>query len=404
MGDCVWCSSGWALAAMLPESDDLIKDVIKTLLVAGAVALLTLIGNKLYRVIRRQFGRKDDFRWRVERARSTVRRDGTGLWLAIPIVRPREYDDWMSAMPFVLTVANDKGGVGKTTTTVNLAAAFAARLTKPTLVIDLDPQGSASAQMLAGTRWQPPAGQQSPASIAIDGGQSASWLVGPATATKQFSWRDNDGNTQLTPNAFALPAFYELTETEGRAVTEWQIGDRMRDIRYDLFRLIRHPQVREYFGAVLIDAPPRFSISSIQALCASTHVLVPSILDNTSATAVGYFGRQLRRHENLWPRLKVVGILGTMGQGQGHEQGALKIAADALADNVRGTGTQLAALAQAGIPFAIPHDLSVPDRACIGRTGGAGIAYNCLGDNREGRDVREVFDKLAGELERRMQR
>ncbi|MGQ4828065.1 ParA family protein, partial [Enterococcus faecalis] len=87
--------------------------------------------------------------------------------------------------------------------------------------------------------------------------------------------------------------FYELTETENRAVTEWQLGERERDIRYDLFRLLRDPAVRQHYGAVLIDAPPRFSISSIQALCASTHVLVPSVLDNTSATAVGYFGRQL---------------------------------------------------------------------------------------------------------------
>ena len=94
--------------------------------------------------------------------------------------------------------------------------------------------------------------------------------------------------------------------------------------------------MREKFGAVLIDAPPRFSISSVQALCASTHVLVPTILDNTSATAVGYFGQQLRRHEALWPRLRVVGILGTMAQNiayktgvENYELGALKTAQDA---------------------------------------------------------------------------
>src|SRR5262249_28225633 len=154
------------------------------------------------------------------------------------------------------------------------------------------------------------------------------------------------------------------------------------------------------FGAVLIDAPPRFSISSIQALCASTHVLVPTILDNTSSPAVGYFGKQLQRHEALWPRLRVVGILGMMAQNlnlaegkQNYERGALTSAKDALADNIRGTKTELAHLERLNVPFEIPYELSVPDRAIIGKTGGNGIAYNCLGNNDDGREVRQVFDK-----------
>ena len=184
-----------------------------------------------------------------------------------------------------------------------------------------------------------------------------SWLLGEASAARPFTWQDSKGTTRLTQNAFGLAAFYELTETEDRAVAEWLIGDRTRNIRYDLFRLLRDPQVRNRFGAVLIDAPPRFSISSIQALCASTRVLVPTILDNTSASAVGYFGRQLRRHEELWPRLRVVGILGMMAQNlsfkegaQNYEPGALTLAKDALADNLRGTKTELAQLDRFEIP------------------------------------------------------
>lgn len=411
--DCAWCRAIWAaLSDMLPGNNELTKDIVKALLVAIAVAILTWLANRAYRLLKRLKRRifaPDDYRWRVERARSTVRPDGPGLWLAIDQERPPHYDDWMQALPFVMTVANDKGGVGKTTTTVNLAAAFAARLPKPVLVIDLDPQGSASAQMFAGTAWRPVAGQQSPASLAIDGGRLPTWLVGEASAARPFTWKDNQGTTRQTQNAFGLAAFYELTETEDRAVAEWLIGDRTRDIRYDLFRLLRDPQVRNRFGAVLIDAPPRFSISSIQALCASTHVLVPTILDNTSAPAVGYFGKQLRRHERLWPRLRVVGILGMMAQNlsykqgvQNYEPGALKIAKDALADNLRGTKTELTHLDLLNIPFDIPYEFSIPDRSIIGKTGGNGIAYNCLGDNADGREVRGIFEKLVVELERRM--
>lgn len=404
--NCAWCQRVWsALSDVLPGNNEVIKDIIKAILVALALAILGWLGRALYRVLKTLWQRlrsPDKYKRQVERALGTVDPNKDGLWLTIDVDRPAQYDDWMQASPFVMTVANDKGGVGKTTTTVNLAAAFAARLSKPVLVIDLDPQGSASAQMFAGSPWVPKAGSQSPASLAIDGVMKPQELVGQMGMARPFTWRDNQKATKQTPNAFGLAAFYELTETENRAVTEWQLGERERDIRYDLFRLLRDPAVRGHYGAILIDAPPRFSISSIQALCASTHVLIPSVLDNTSATAVGYFGRQLRRHEKLWPRLKVVGVLGMMTQDLGHEEGAMKTAVDALADNLKGTMTDLGYLERLPIPFGIPYELSIPDRSIIGKTGGNGIAYNCLGDNAQGLEVREVFDKLAGELERRM--
>ncbi len=136
---CAWCRAIWAaLSEMLPGNNELIKDIIKALLVAGAVWALTWFGRAIYRWLKRIIT-GDDNAWRVERVRAAVRPDGPGLWLAIKHERPSQYDDWMQAHPFVMTVANDKGGVGKTTTTVNLAAAFAARLPKPVLVIDLDP-------------------------------------------------------------------------------------------------------------------------------------------------------------------------------------------------------------------------------------------------------------------------
>lgn len=404
--DCAWCWQVWtALSDMLPGNNEVVKDVIKAALVAIAVGILTWLARKIWQFIKGLFKRiftPNECCWKVERTRSTVNTAGPGLWLAIQRELPAQYPDYMQASPFVMTVANDKGGVGKTTTTVNLASAFAARLSKPVLVIDLDPQGSGSAQMFAGTQWRPPAGQQSPASLAIDGQMEPGALIGPASAARPFTWRDSQGTTRQTPNAFGLAAFYELTDTEHLAIAEWQIGDRMRDIRYDLFRLLRDPAVRNHFGAVLIDAPPRFSVSSIQALCASTHVLVPTILDGTSAPAVGYFGRQLSRHAELWPHLKVLGVLGMMAQGLNHEAGFLKTATDALVDNVRGTKTELSSLERLGFPFEIPYDLSIPDRSIIGRTGGNGIAYNCLGNGEEARKVKAVFDKLADELEKRM--
>jgi chromosome partitioning protein len=117
---------------------------------------------------------------------------------------------------------------------------------------------------------------------------------------------------------------------EDRVMVEWLIGDRKEDVRYTLYRLLRSPEVQARFALILIDCPPRLTTACVQALCASTHILIPTVLDPTSAKAVGYFGTQLKRHEKLWPHLKVVGVLGTMTRQLNGEQDALQIAGDQL--------------------------------------------------------------------------
>ena len=107
--------------------------------------------------------------------------------------------------------------------------------------IDFDPQGSMSSLMFAGTYWPPSPGQLSLASLAINGSKSPDWLAGDTSAARPFTWKDNQGNTRQTANAFGLSAFYDLIETEDRIVAEWLIADRKHDIRYDLFRLLHDP-------------------------------------------------------------------------------------------------------------------------------------------------------------------
>lgn len=126
------------------------------------------------------------------------------------------------------------------------------------------------------------------------------------------------------------------------------------------------------------------------------------MLDDLSAGAVGYFGKQLRRHEELWPHLRVLGIVGSMVEGQNHEKPALTAAGDALRESLKGSKTRLNALQSAGIPLEFPYELSIPQRASLGRTAGKGIAYAALGNNKEGNEVRAIFDALADEIVKRM--
>lgn len=392
------------LSEVLPGNNEIAKDVIKALVAAALVALITWLAQKLYKSLRRigaSIWGPDDYRWRVERARSAVDQKGPGLWLAIPIERPREYDDRMNSRPHVLAVANEKGGVSKTTTTANIASAFAHKLQRPVLLLDLDFQGSSGSLMHAGTPWQPQPPHLSAASEAISEQITPSMLARPNGFAREFTWTDNRGVVRHTANAFGLSAFYDLKDMEDRVMVEWLLGDRKHDVRYTLYRLLRSPEVQERFALILIDCPPRLTTACIQALCASTHILIPTVLDPTSAKAVGYFGTQLKQHEKLWPHLKVAGVLGTMTRQLQGEQDALQTAGDQLRATLSGNTSKLNWLHRLEIPYEIPYDMVLKDVPEIGRAAERGIAYDCV-TGTNGEPIRTYFNKLAGVLEERM--
>jgi hypothetical protein len=132
--------------------------------------------------------------------------------------------------------------------------------------------------------------------------------------------------------------------------------------------------------------------------------LIPTVLDPTSAKAVGYFGAQLKKHETLWPQLKVVGVLGTMTRELKGETDALKTAGDQLRATLTGNTTKLNYLQGLGVPYEVPYDMVLRDVPEIGRAAEKGIAYDCVSKTDGGDDIRLYFDKLAEVLEERMNR
>ena len=226
---------------------------------------------------------------------------------------PLIYREIRSSIP-IYTVANLKGGVGKTTITTGLAGHFANPFGDPrrkkerVLIIDLDFQGSLSSMALTTANCIPENGSISRAAELISGDCTGAGLINMHQRVKGL---DNLANGHLV-ELYAIPAYYDLAQAENRLMVEWLIGDGKRDIRYNLAKVLLSEEVQRRYDRIIIDAPPRLTTAHVQALAASTHVLIPTVLDQLSGEAVGSFVEQIILHSRLWPHLKIIGVVGSM--------------------------------------------------------------------------------------------
>ena len=186
-------------------------------------------------------------------------------------------------MTHIYTLVNQKGGVGKTTTAINLAS-YLARLGQRVLVVDLDPQANATSSLGVDKRTV----QASTYDALLNGDTPASSIL--------FNERLK---LSVLPSSPALAgAEIELVEESGR---EFRLRDALvsRDGKYDY---------------ILIDCPPSLGLLTVNGLVAARDgVLVPVQCEYLALEGLGQLTQTIQRvQSSLFPKLKVRGVVLTM--------------------------------------------------------------------------------------------
>jgi chromosome partitioning protein len=182
----------------------------------------------------------------------------------------------------VFCVANQKGGVGKTTTTVNLAAGLA-QVGQRVLIIDLDPQGNAT----MGSGVDKRALELSVYDV----------LLESSTIAEARQRTEKGGYDVLGANRELAGAEIELVSVERRS-------ERLRGALV---------AVEAEYDFVLIDCPPSLSLLTLNGLCSANGVIVPMQCEYFALEGLTDLVNTIRQvHANLNPQLQIIGLLRVM--------------------------------------------------------------------------------------------
>jgi chromosome partitioning protein len=191
----------------------------------------------------------------------------------------------------VLAIANQKGGVGKTTTAINLGTALAA-IGEKVLILDLDPQGNASTGV----------------GIAENARSVTSFdvLAGKSTIAKAAT-------QTLVPNLSLVPANADLVGLESEMMAEANRPFRLRDAVAQLIAEQKARPAEVPYNYVLIDCPPSLNLLTLNAMVAAHAVLVPVQCEFFALEGISQLKQTIDQIKaTLNPGLEIQGVVLTM--------------------------------------------------------------------------------------------
>lgn len=255
--------------------------------------------------------------------------------------------------PYALAFANQKGGVGKTTTAVNLAGELASR-GQQVLLVDCDPQGNATTSLGIAKRDL--------------GFTTYEVVVGISGLDQAIRPSGREGLDIVPANEHLAGAMVELVAAERR---EWRLADALSQVvGYDW---------------VLLDCPPSLGLLTLNALCATHGVIIPLQCEYLALEGLAQLKGTIDRvRDHLNPRLAIVGVVMTMFDGRTN-------LAQQVVDEVRRYFPQRI------FNTLIPRSVRISEAPSYGRTiaeyepaGRGALAYSALADEMVRRVERQA--------------